>query len=66
MIPGVIKRGAGFGKHVFSSVGPPSSALSADRATPNMAMLRETHMVTITITTHFTLFEECIYNADAQ
>ena len=31
-----------------------------------MVMLRETHTVTITITTHFTLFDECIYNAEAQ
>ena len=45
-------------------MGPPS-ALSADRATPNMSMLRETHMVAMTITTHFT-FDECILNAEAQ
>ena len=32
-----------------------------------MAMLRETHIAYIvTITIHFTLFDECIYNAGAQ
>jgi len=34
--------------------------------TRNLQMLRETHIFTITITTHFTLFDECIYNAEAQ